>query len=113
MAELHYCWRCKKQIPMLDESEWERLAPLLSNAVTEIRKYREQHGVSIAQARAEGYGREALEEYFSMTGHRETNPDALWRHRLIMYGPKCDCCGKLLRTARAKYCAACGAPRGQ
>jgi len=98
---------------MLDEGEWERLAPLLSNAVTEIRKYREKHGVSIAEARAKAYGQKALSEYFRMTGYRETNPDALWRHRLIMYGPKCGACGKLLRTSQAKHCVECGAPRQQ
>jgi len=113
MSELQYCWRCKKHIPMLDESEWERLAPLLSNAVNEIRKYRDKHGVSIAEARTKAYGREALSEYFRLTGYQETNPDALWRHRLAMYGPKCSSCGELLRTQKAKHCVVCGTPRVQ
>jgi hypothetical protein len=27
MAKLLYCWRCKMDIPMLDESEWEYVRP--------------------------------------------------------------------------------------
>jgi len=109
MAKQLYCWRCKADIPMLDEEEWAEVEALLSNAIEQIKRYREEHGVSLAEARRDGYGKEALERYFKITGFRETNPEALWHHRLSLYGPPCGACGKPLRTPQAKLCAACGA----
>lgn len=111
MAMVQYCWRCKMDIPMLDESEWEGLHPFLNNAIRDIQKYRETHGVSLAEALARGYGHQALDAYFRITGFRETNVNALWHHRLSHFGPKCASCGKPLRTPRAKHCAECGALR--
>ncbi|MGF1628515.1 MAG: hypothetical protein ACFCUT_03520 [Kiloniellaceae bacterium] len=93
---------------MLDEDEWAQVQPLLANAIEQIKRYREIHGASLSEARAKGYGREALERYFQITGFRETNADALWHHRLSDFGPPCRACGKPLRTPRAKLCAECG-----
>ncbi|MGF1595032.1 MAG: hypothetical protein ACFCUW_17255 [Kiloniellaceae bacterium] len=93
---------------MLDDHEWAEVEPLLTNAIEQIKDYRAAHGVSLAEARAKGYGKEALERYFQITGFRETNADALWHHRLSDFGPPCNVCGKPLRTPRAKRCAACG-----
>jgi len=52
-----------------------------------------------------------LDEYNRLTGFRETNPNAVWHHRISLYGPPCGSCGKPLRTPVATFCAACGAPR--
>jgi len=104
-----YCWRCRMDIPMLDEAEWAEVQPLLANALEEIERYRAEHGVSLDEAKRVGYGKGALEHYFQITGFRETNANALWHHRLSLYGPPCGTCGKPLRTPRAKLCAECGA----
>ena len=93
---------------MLDDEEWDEVHPHLTNAIEQIKRYRAEHGVSLNEARAKGYGREALERYFQITGFRETNPNALWHHRLSDLGPPCRACGKPLRTPRAKLCAECG-----
>lgn len=93
---------------MLDDDEWAEVEPLLANAIEQIKNYRSAKGVSLAEARAKGYGKGALERYFQITGFRETNPDALWHHRISEFGPPCNVCGKPLRTPRAKLCAACG-----
>ncbi len=98
------------KIPMLEVHEWEKIAPLLSNPVSQIKRYREVHGVSLAEARR-GWGQEALAAYFEMTGFQETNVDALWHHRVNLFGPPCASCGKPLRTPMAKHCAECGMPR--
>lgn len=111
MAKLLYCWRCAMEIPMLDEAEWERVAPFLANAVSDLKQYRETHGVSLAEAMAQGYGKEVLAEYFRITGFQETNPNALWHHRLSLFGPPCVACGKPLRTPNASFCAECGTLR--
>lgn len=110
MAEKLYCWRCRTEVPMLDEEEWAEVHPLLANAIEQIKRYRETHGVSLSEAKEDGYGKDALERYFQITGFRETNVNALWHHQLSQFGPPCGVCGKPLRTPRAKLCAACGAP---
>lgn len=93
MARELYCWRCKVEMPMLDEDEWEHIGPLLSGAADPI----------IREA--------ALDLYEDMTGIRETNINAIWHHRIKEYGPPCTKCGKPLRTPRASFCAACGETR--
>lgn len=93
MARELYCWRCRIEMPMLDEDEWERIGPDLS--------------ASSDPGRREA----ALDLYEKMTGVRETNINAIWHHRISDYGPPCDECGKALRTPRAHFCAACGKPR--
>ena len=110
MTKTLYCRRCRTEVPMLDESEWAEFEPLLANAIGQTKRYRAERRVSLAEARAKGYGREALERYSQITtGFRETNTDALWHHRLNLFDPPCNACGKPLRTPRAKRCAACGA----
>ena len=92
--QLLYCWRCQMEMPMLDEAEWAVVGPLI-----------------MQRDQLPPFGREALAEYQRITGFPETNPAALWHHRLALYGPPCAACGKPLRTPEAKLCAACGAKR--
>jgi hypothetical protein len=89
VAELLYCWRCKMEIPMLDDDEW----------------------VEVVSHFTDGRDVKGLARYYQITGFRETNPAAIGHHRLSLFGPPCPSCGKPLRTPRAKWCAACGAPR--
>jgi hypothetical protein len=98
---------------MLEEHEWEQIAPDLQGAIRQIKEYRERHSTSLAESRRLGYGQKALERYFEITGYRESEPDNLWHHRADIYGPPCSICGKPLRTPRAKICAECGAPAKQ
>ena len=93
---------------MLTEEEWELVAPGFENAMEQIMRYREECNCSLVEARKKGYGQNALAQYEEITGFKETNADALFHHRLIIYGPPCHGCGKPLRTPRAKYCAMCG-----
>ena len=111
MAKTQYCWRCKMALPMLEEHEWELIHPLLQDAIGDIKRYREAHGVSITEAKEKGYGQAVLAFYRSLTGFAETNPDAIWHHRLSLFGPLCAACGNPLRTPEALMCAACGAGR--
>lgn len=111
MPRTLYCWRCRTDIPMLTEAEWEIVSPELANAVGQIKAYREQIHCSLSEARANGFGKKALALYAKMTGFSETNPDALFHHRLSIYGPPCGTCHKPLRTPEASICAACGSSR--
>lgn len=97
-------------VPMLDNEEWERVGAALTNSVQAIKTYRETNNVTLSQAKTETFS-EALALYREITGFAETNPNALWHHRIELYGPPCQACGKPLRTAVAKRCVECGAGR--
>jgi hypothetical protein len=110
MAKTLYCWRCKMEVPMLDDREWDRVGAAFTNSVQAIKTYRETHNVPLSQAKTETFW-EALAQYREITGFAETNPNALWHHRIALYGPPCHGCGKPLRTPVAKRCFECGAVR--
>jgi hypothetical protein len=94
---------------MLDEAEWAQLQPELSGFMSSIKRHREYHNSSsIEEARANANMDPALEIYFKLTGFKETNIDALWHHRISLYGEPCPECGKPLRTHVARFCAECG-----
>jgi hypothetical protein len=82
-----------------------------NGSIESIKAYRKQHNASLHEAKNVGWGQGALDLYYRITGFRETNVNAIWHHRLSQFGPPCAACGKPLRTPRAKFCAACGAPR--
>ena len=109
MPELIYCWRCKMDVPMLTEDEWQLVNP--TGLVEQIKRYREETGCSLAEAYRNNMGQQALTAYEALTGFRETNPAALMHHRLKLYGPLCTSCRKPLRTPTATFCAACGVGR--
>ena len=97
-------------IPMLEDSEWELVAPLFENPVAKIKEYRQAHDISLREAQ-QRFAQPILDKYRELTGFNETNISAIWHHRVSLYGPLCTSCGKPLRTPKAKFCAACGAAR--
>lgn len=99
------------ELPMLTEEEWQEVAPSLANAVAQIKAYRELHQCSLAEANVKGFGQESLVAYERLTGFKETTPNALFHHRLSIYGPPCSECGKPLRTPQARCCAMCSTER--
>lgn len=95
---------------MMEEHEWEQVSPLLANMVSKIKEYRSNHNCDLATAKRSVLDI-ACQKYNELTGFNETNGNALWHHRLIIWGPECTNCGQLLRTPRAKYCVNCGTAR--
>ena len=90
-----WCWRCRAEVPMLDDPEFTRAMSF--RKMNETLPPKEEF-------------RDALREYNGITGFAETNPVPVYHHRLSMYGPPCKKCGKPLRTPRAKLCGACMEP---
>jgi hypothetical protein len=91
-----WCWRCKTEVPMLEDDEYGTVVRLIGTGSAE--DIRERRFAPM------------LKEYERITGLRETNPNAVFHHQLSLYGPACRSCGKPLRTPRAKLCGSCMAP---
>jgi hypothetical protein len=94
-------------MPMLDEQEFAEIVPLHRSGM-------QSYGAP--EAPIESIPRtirfEAmLNRYEAITGHKETNPNAVWHHRLSLYGPPSERCGRPLRSPMAKGCGSCMAPR--
>ncbi|SFL11789.1 hypothetical protein [Lysobacter sp. cf310] len=112
MAQDLYCWRCDKVMPMLTEEEWAAMEPVLSQAIERVQRHRAATGSDLVEA-LQACRNEALDFYERLTGFHESNANALWHHRLSLYGPACTGCGKPLRTPQASFCPACGAKRSE
>jgi hypothetical protein len=96
-----WCWRCKMEIPMLDEEEY-----LIAHKLYLESFNRRKSGMT----REEGF-KPLLDYYKDITGFEETEPNAVMHHRIVQYGPPCEKCGKPYRTPKASFCAACGSKR--
>ncbi|MGD1850923.1 MAG: hypothetical protein ACFCBU_10045 [Cyanophyceae cyanobacterium] len=108
MAEFHYCWRCKVEVPLLNEDEWEEIGPLLKAGVIEIRNYRLRMNASLIEALERNQDLPVLIRHRELTGVDAVSFNSLWHHRRSDWGPVCPECNRLFRTPRAKLCAACG-----
>src|SRR5258708_36544040 len=92
--KLLLCWRCKTEIPMLEDDEYRQVMRLIGTG-TEGDTWERRFDPM-------------LREYERMTGFRETNHNAVFHHQLSLYGPPCSNCGKPLRTPQARFCVGCG-----
>lgn len=96
-----WCWRCRMEVPMLDEDEFREA----------YRLYGEGFGVREAGTTKQQRFKQLLDYYFAVTGWQETEPNAIMHHSIALYGAPCEKCGKPYRTSRASFCAACGNKR--
>jgi len=103
-----YCWRCHREVPMLDEDEYEFLARVHRKCTADVKAYREVHSAPLDKTPRSGLMKPVLDEYRRLTRAVETDPDHVLKHRLSLYGPPCQACGLPLRTPKAKVCASCG-----
>ena len=106
-----WCWRCKMDLPMLDEEEFAIVSNLYSQGMGATKEFREKHNIILGDSPIEDLFRPVRDAYRKMTGMDESNHNAIMHHRISLYGPPCKNCGKPLRTARASFCAACGQVR--
>ncbi|WP_162631778.1 hypothetical protein [Burkholderia sp. JP2-270] len=85
MPQTIYCWRCKIDVPMLTEDEWLLVNP--ETVFEQIKQYRKETGVILAEAYQINKGLPDPAAYERITGFRETNAYALMYHQLKLYGP--------------------------
>ncbi len=103
-----YCWRCDMELPMLDEHEFEQLSAVLSQCIRDVKTIRQEQSIPLEEVDTISVFKPALDCYERLTGFKETNPNALWHHRISLYGPPCLKCGLPLRTPQASMCPKCG-----
>jgi hypothetical protein len=87
------------EVPMLDEEEFAIASKLYSDAFKKSGRPLKDRFKPL------------LEYYESVTGFKETVPNAIMHHRISEHGPPCENCGKPYRTPKASFCAACGNKR--
>ncbi len=112
--QIMWCWRCKMDVPMLDEEEFAVVSNLYSQGMRATKGFRKEHGLPLSGVPIEEIEerfRPVREAYKRMTGTDEPNHNAIMHHRISIYGSPCERCGKPLRTPRASFCAACGKVR--
>jgi hypothetical protein len=109
-VKLLWCWRCKRDVAMLDEAEYAEIWTLFTEGLKRTKAFRKRFGVPLRDALSEGFYRPVLECYERLTGIKESNPNAVLHHRISLYGPPCKRCGKPLRTPKAKRCGSCMLP---
>lgn len=104
--ETHFCWKCKKEMPFLDEKEWKKVSPLLRPSMQELRDYLTQHRCSLDVARKAVKTQVGI-KFEQITGMSGIHFETIYHHRRSAWGPVCRHCGLLLRTSKAKLCAQC------
>jgi hypothetical protein len=93
-----WCWRCKMEVPMLDEAEYKIASHL----------YRDGFKTGKCNMTRKKRFKDLLDYYKELSGFEETNPNAIMHHRIELYGSACENCSKPYRTSKAAFCAACG-----
>lgn len=96
-----WCWRCKMEIPMLNEEEH-----LIASKL-----YRQGFETGKCNMTRQERFKALLDYYNELSGFEETEPNAIMHHRIELYGPPCENCDKPYRTSKASFCAACGHKR--
>jgi len=106
--KMMWCWRCKMEMPMLDEKQFKIISELYHQAFSATKGFRVEHQLPIENCSTDDRFRPVRETYEKMTGMRDCHQNAVVHHRVSIYGEPCKNCEKPLRTPQANFCAACG-----
>ena len=66
-----WCWRCKAEMPMLDEEEFESVKVLYSSAMRATKEFRQDHTDSLASAPIHEHFRHVRKRYEELTGIKD------------------------------------------
>ncbi|WP_428232715.1 hypothetical protein [Flavobacterium sp.] len=110
--ESKYCWRCKMNVNMLTDEEFNlcREAMFKGKIIVEqeLKRRNVKKHIWINEIKTFEKFRYFLEMYKLITGEIETNPNAIFHHQINQYGKDCPVCSKPYRTPLARYCVNCG-----
>lgn len=106
--KMMWCWRCKQEMPMLDEEEYKKISDLYYHCIRSVKNYRKENDTTLAESPVDKLFEPVRIEYENMTGMANCHHNAIMHHRISVYGEPCISCGKPLRTPRAKICTSCG-----
>ncbi len=98
-------------MPMLETAEAALVRQAHLGGMPVVEAEARRQGRVLIPMQLEGaarYRQPMLEMYRLLTGFIETNPNAVLHHEVDQYGSPCPQCHKPLRTAEARFCAACG-----
>ena len=108
--QMLWCWRCRMEMPMLDETEFARIQEIYRSALFGAKDFRRKQNIPLSGASIDERLAPVAALYEQITGMKETNVNAILHHRIALYGPPCRQCHKPLRTPRARLCGSCMAP---
>lgn len=108
--QMMWCWRCKQEMPMLDEEEYAVIARLYNEATLAIKDVRRTDDLSLKDTPLHELYAPVRAQFERITGMTESNENAIMYHRISLYGPPCKRCHKPLRSPKAKVCGACMHP---
>ncbi len=103
-----WCWRCKQEMPMLDEDEYRKITDIYYQCIRTVKEYRKENNATLAESPVDKLFEPVRIEYENLTGTANCHHNAIMHHRISIYGEPCISCGKPSRTPRAKMCASCG-----
>jgi hypothetical protein len=97
-------------MPMLDEKEFAEISELWRESVKATQAFRLRWRKKLEETNIDEHFQPVRRRYEELTGMKDCHHDAIWHHRISLYGPPCTQCGKPLRTPQAKLCGSCMAP---
>jgi hypothetical protein len=107
-----YCWRCKQEVPVLNDDGAAILDSLYRGGLVQARATSGVASESPSMITPRDYLHPALAEfrraYRDMTGEDLSPKCPLLHHKRSDFGPPCPACGKPLRSATASQCFLCG-----
>ena len=115
-----WCWRCRKDVIMLEPHEWGVIqeARRAGRTYLEVleREAARVPGRSFTHLAANASPEDKRLAYLVLAyelfaGEREFSGRIKEHHQSTLHGPPCAACGRPLRTTQARQCASCGATR--
>jgi hypothetical protein len=105
-----WCWRCKMEVPMLDEAEYAEVFRLYTDSIQQRKQLCREKSLPLGAMPLREMFKPVRTRYEEITGMTGCHENAIVHHRLSLYGDLCENCKKPLRTPKARLCGSCMFP---